>query len=74
MSRLLRMDRSGHTPLAEWSAGDSASYDRAATIFDEQLAGGYMGVARLRDDSFEQVKQLPMDVEYVLLRRPIVGG
>ena len=74
MSRLLRMDRSGHTPLAEWSAGDRASYDRAATIFDEQLAGGYMGVAKLQDESFEQVKQLPVDVEYVLLRRPIVGG
>jgi hypothetical protein len=33
-----------------------------------------MGVAKLHDQSFEQVKQLPVDVEYVLLRRPIVGG
>ena len=74
MSRLLRMDRSGHTELAAWSAGDSGAHHRAATIFDEQLAGGYMGVAKLRDQSFEQVKQLPVDVEYVLLRRPIVGG
>jgi hypothetical protein len=74
MSRLLRMDRSGHTELASWANGDADSHARAATIFEEQLAGGYMGVARLRDDSFEQVKQLPMDVEYVLLRRPIVGG
>jgi hypothetical protein len=74
MSRLLRMDRSGHTELAEWSAADPASYDRAATIFGEQLAGGYMGVAKLRDETFEQVKQLPVDVDYVLLRRPIVGG
>jgi hypothetical protein len=74
MSRLLRMDRSGHTELAAWSAADSESYDRAATIFDEQLAGGYMGVAKLQDESWEQVKQLPVDVEYVLLRRPIVGG
>jgi hypothetical protein len=68
------MDRSGHTELAEWSSGDSDSYDRAATIFEEQLAGGYMGVAKLPDESFEQVKRLPVDVEYVLLRRPIVGG
>lgn len=74
MSRLLRMDRSGHTELAAWSAGDQASYHRAATIFDEQLAGGYMGVAKLNDESYEQVKQLPVDVDYVLLRRPIVGG
>ena len=57
MSRLLRMDRSGHTELAAWSAGDPGAYDRAATIFDEQLAGGYMGVAKLHDESFEQVKQ-----------------
>jgi hypothetical protein len=74
MSRLLRMDRSGHTELAQWSAGDPGSYDRAASIFDDELAGGYMGVAKLADESFEQVKQLPVDVEYVLLRRPIVGG
>ena len=45
MSRLLRMDLSGHTELAAWSAGDSGSYDRAATIFDEQLAGGIRSVA-----------------------------
>jgi hypothetical protein len=74
MSRLLRMDRSGHTELATWKAGDEGAYERAATIFDEQLAGGYMGVAKLQDESFEQVKRLPADVEYVLLRRPIVGG
>jgi hypothetical protein len=74
MSRLLRMDRTGHTELAAWSAGEPGSYDRAATIFDEQVAGGYMGVAKLPDESWEQVKRLPVDVEYVLLRRPIVGG
>jgi hypothetical protein len=74
MSRLLRMDQNGHTELATWSAGDPESHTRAAAIFEEQLAGGYMGVAKLRDESLEQVKQLPVDVEYVLLRRPIVGG
>jgi hypothetical protein len=74
MTRLLRMDASGHTELAAWSAGDPASHARAASIFEEQLDGGYMGVAKLHDESFEQVKQLPVDVEYVLLRRPIVGG
>ena len=74
MSRLLRMDRSGHTELAAWTAGDPASHEQAASIFREQLEGGYMGVAKLHDESFEQVKELPVDVEYVLLRRPIVGG
>ena len=74
MNRLLRMDASGHTELAAWSPGDSASHEHAASIFKEQLDGGYMGVAKLHDQSFEQVKDLPMDVELVLLRRPIVGG
>jgi hypothetical protein len=72
--RLLRMDRSGHTELAAWTAADTGSYEQAATIFREQIDGGYMGVAKLHDQSFEQVKELPVDVEFVLLRRPIVGG
>ena len=74
MSRLVRMDRSGHTELAEWTAADQASYDRAARLFEDELAGGYMGVARLADDTYEQVKKLPPEVELVVLRRPIAGG
>jgi hypothetical protein len=73
MARLVRLDQSGHTELAEWTAKDAA-YDRAARLFEEQLGVGYMGVARLADDSYEQVKQLPADVELVVLRRPIAGG
>jgi hypothetical protein len=72
--RLLRMDRSGHTELAARTAADTRSYEQAATIFRQQIDGGYMGVAKLHDQSFEQVKELPVDVEFVLLRRPIVGG
>jgi hypothetical protein len=68
------MDRSGHTEIAVWSADDPASYEQAASLFDEQLATGYMGVARLADDSYEQVKELPLGVELVMLRRPIAGG
>jgi hypothetical protein len=68
------MDRSGHVEVAEWRAGDQASYERAASVFRHELAGGYMGVARLADDSYEQVKELPLDVELVVLRRPIAGG
>jgi len=74
MARLVRLDRSGNTELAAWSKHDRASYEQAAAVFNEQLAGGYMGVAKLADDSYEQVKQLPADVELVMLRQPIVGG
>jgi hypothetical protein len=74
MPRLVRLDRSGHTELAEWTAEDQRSYEEAARAFREGLEGGYMGVAKLADDSYEQVKELPTDVELVVLRRPIAGG
>jgi hypothetical protein len=74
MARLVRLDRSGHTELAEWTASDQESYARAADLFRDQLAGGYMGVAKLPDQSYEQVRELPADVELVMLRRPIAGG
>jgi hypothetical protein len=74
MSRLVRMDRSGHTELATWGAQDEASYEHAAALFRDELAVGYMGVAKLADDSYEQVKVLPLDVDLVMLRRPIAGG
>ena len=74
MARLVRLDRSGNTELAAWIDGDQAAYDRAAAIFREQLEGGYMGVAKLPDDTYEQVKELPAGVELVMLRRPIAGG
>jgi hypothetical protein len=74
MSRLVRLDRSGHTELASWTAADQGAYDDAAALFREQLAGGYMGVAKLEDDSYEQVKELPLEAEMVMLRRPIAGG
>ena len=74
MARLIRLDRSGHSELAQWTAADPGSYERASTVFEDQLAGGYMGVAKLTDDSYEQVRELPADVELVMLRRPIAGG
>ena len=74
MARLVRLDRSGNTELAAWSDGDQASFQQAAEVFCEQLAGGYMGVAKLPDDTYEQVKELPAGVELVMLRRPIAGG
>ena len=74
MARLIRLDRTGHSELAQWTEGDQTSYVQASAVFEEQLAGGYMGVAKLADDSYEQVKQLPAHAELVMLRRPIVGG
>jgi hypothetical protein len=74
MARLVRLDRSGNTELAAWSEDDRASYELAAAVFREQLAVGYMGVAKLPDATYEQVKELPADVDLVMLRLPIAGG
>ena len=74
MPRLVRLDGSGHTELAEWTAEDQHAYEEAARAFREGLDGGYMGVAKLADNSYEQVKELPLEADLVMLRRPIVGG
>jgi hypothetical protein len=74
MARLIRMDRTGHTTLAEWTAADPASIDAAAAAFREQLEAGYYGVVTQGEGQAEQVAELPADAELVILRRPIAGG
>jgi hypothetical protein len=60
MSRLIRLDRSGHTTLAEWTAG-------------EELDNGLLASAT-REGGAEVVRELPLDAELVVMRRPIAGG
>jgi hypothetical protein len=74
MSRLIRMDQSGHTTLAEWTAGDSAAVEQAVTEFRAQLELGYYGMVSTGEGHAEQVKDLPVDAELVILRLPISGG
>jgi hypothetical protein len=74
MSRLIRMDRTGHTTLAEWAAGDSTAADAAVRAFREQLDAGYYAVVTHGEGHAEQVRELPLDAELVILRRPIAGG
>ena len=73
MSRLIRMDRSGHATVAEWKLGDQASVDAARAAFNAELAQGYFAVAG-GEDRAEHVRELPLDAPLVILRRPIVGG
>jgi hypothetical protein len=72
--RLIRLDQTGHTTLAEWTADDRAAFDAAAVAFREQLDRGYFGLASFPDGSAEQITELPTDVPTVILRRPIAGG
>ncbi len=74
MARLIRMDHTGHTTLAEWNAADPAAVERAAAALREELDAGYYAVVSQGEGRAEQVDALPLDAELVILRRPIAGG
>jgi hypothetical protein len=74
MSRLVRMDHTGHTTVAEWAAGDPASVDHAAAEFRRELDAGCIAVVSEGVGRATQVRELPVDADLVILRRPIAGG
>lgn len=74
MSSLIRMDSSGHTTLAEWTADDPDAVEAAVATFRAQLEQGYFAVVSECEGQAEQVRELPVDASLVILRRPIVGG
>jgi hypothetical protein len=74
MARLIRMDRSGHTTLAEWTTADEGTIEAAVAAFREQLDAGYYAVVNEGEGRARQVDELPLDAELVILRRPIAGG
>ena len=74
MARLIRMDNTGHTTLAEWSAADPASVESAVAALRAELDKGYYAVVNHGEGCAEQVVTLPLDAELVILRRPIAGG
>lgn len=74
MSRLIRMDQTGHTTLAEWRADDPAAVEAAVEAFRRELDAGYYAVVTQGEGHAEQVRELPVDAGTVILRRPIAGG
>ncbi len=74
MARLIRMDRSGHTTLAEWTTADEGAIEAAVAAFREQLDAGYYAVVNEGEGRARQVDELPFEAELVILRRPIAGG
>lgn len=79
MSRLIRLDETGHTELARWTPTDLAAHAGAQATLRAELERGYFAVRM--DPSgdggtavAEQVRDLPADAELVILRRPIAGG
>jgi hypothetical protein len=74
MARLIRMDGSGHTTLAEWTAEDDAAFAQAVEEFRGQLELGYIGTVPDGPGKASHVRELPREADMVLLRRPIAGG
>jgi hypothetical protein len=74
MGRLIRLDRTGHTTLAEWSAGEVGSHAEAVAAFRRELDAGMLASIPTANGSAEVVRELPADAELVVLRRPIAGG
>jgi hypothetical protein len=74
MSRLIRMDQTGHTTLAQWRSDDPLAVDAAEAAFRAALEHGYYAVVSDDEGRAEHVRELPLDAPLVILRRPIAGG
>jgi hypothetical protein len=74
MSRLIRMDRTGHTTLAEWTAADPDTVEAAVAAFRAELDRGGFAVVSQGEGHATQVRELPVDADLVIVRRPIAGG
>ena len=74
MSKLIRMDHTGHSTVAEWSADDPAAVEAAVRAFRDELDRGYLAMVTAGPGQAEQVRELPLDAELVILRLPIAGG
>jgi hypothetical protein len=73
MGRLIRLDRTGHTTLAEWTA-ERGGEEQAVAAFRRELELGMVASVSNPDGPAEVVRELPLDAELVVLRRPIAGG
>jgi hypothetical protein len=74
MARLIRMDGTGHTTLAEWTADDDARFQDAVDEFRGALELGYIGTVPEGPGNASHVRELPRGADLVVLRRPIAGG
>ena len=74
MSRLIRMDHTGHSTLAEWRTDDPEAVEAAVEAFRRELDRGYFAMVTTGPGRAEQVRELPVDAETVILRLPISGG
>ncbi|HEX3830250.1 MAG TPA: hypothetical protein VHV82_23525 [Sporichthyaceae bacterium] len=74
MSKLIRMDHTGHSTVAEWTADDPVAVEAAIKAFRAELDRGYLAIVTTGPGHAEQVRELPVDAPTVILRLPIAGG
>lgn len=74
MSKLIRMDHTGHTTLAEWTTDDPAGVEAAVAAFRAELDCGSIAMVTTGPGQAEMVRELPLDADLVIMRRPIAGG
>lgn len=74
MSKLIRMDHTGHSTVAEWTADDPVAVEAAVGAFRTELDRGYLAMVTAGPGHAEQVRELPLDADLVILRLPIAGG
>ena len=74
MARLIRMDSTGHSTLARWTAEDQAAFETAVEAFRREAQAGYVGVVSEGEGQARQVTELPREADLVIMRRPIAGG
>jgi hypothetical protein len=74
MPRLIRLDDTGHTTLAEWTAVDDAAFGEAVERFRWQQELGYIGTVPDGPGKATHVRSLPREADLVIMRRPIAGG
>jgi len=74
MSKLIRMDHTGHTTLAEWTTDDPVAIETAVAAFRAELDRGSIAMVTTGPGEAEMVRELPLDADLVIMRRPIAGG
>lgn len=74
MGRLIRLDRSRHTTVAEWTAAEPGAAEEARAALAGELERGMVASVSYADGTAEVACELPVDAEPVVLRRPIAGG
>ena len=74
MSRLIRLDHTGPSTVAEWTPDDPQAMEAAVEAFRRELDRGYLAMVSTGPGHAEQVRELPVDAPTVMLRLPISGG